>query len=163
MAGRYPSLHLISRFQSELDRLFHEALQLGAGTLAAGEWQPDLDVVETPDEIQLLLDVPGLGAADLKVEVRGTLVVVSGTKTTALPTSQRVRFQCMERGHGRFRREVQLFWPVNSHQGSARLEAGLLIVTFPKVQEKRQEARLLHVEEPVPADNPPDNPETEER
>jgi HSP20 family protein len=149
MVGRYPSLHLISRFQTELDRLFHEALQLGASTISAGEWQPNLDIVETPKAIQLLLDVPGLTAADLKVEVRGTLVVISGTKTTPLPPTQRVRFQCMERGHGRFRREVQLFWPVNSHDGTARLENGLLLIEFPKVQEKRLAARLLHIEEPA--------------
>ena len=46
----------------------------------------------------------------------------------------------MERGHGRFRREMQLFWPVNSHQGSARLADGLLTIEFPKIQEKRQAA-----------------------
>jgi HSP20 family protein len=150
MAGRYPSLHLISRFQTELDRLFHEALQLGASNISAGEWQPDLDIVETPEAVQFLLDVPGLAASDLSVEVRGTLIVISGTKTTPLPPTEHVRFQCMERGHGRFRREVQLFWPVNSHRGTARLANGLLIIEFPKVQEKRQAARLLHIEEAAP-------------
>lgn len=156
MAGRYPSLHLISRFQSELDRLFHEALQLGASNISAGEWQPDLDIVEGPEAIQLLLEVPGMTPADLKVEVRGTHVVISGTKTTPLPATERVRFQCMERGHGRFRREVQLFWPVNSHHGSARLEDGLLIIEFPKVQEKRQAARQLHIAEPPCPESPDD-------
>jgi HSP20 family protein len=156
MAGRYPSLHLISRFQTELDRLFQEALHLGASNISAGEWQPNLDIVETAEAIQLLLDVPGLAAADLKVEVRGTTVIISGTKTTPLPPTQRVRFQCMERGHGRFRREVQLFWPVNSHHGAARLADGLLIIEFPKVQEKRQAARQLHIEEPPCPESPDD-------
>ena len=48
MAARYESLFLISRFQAELDRLFQEAMQIGESDLPLGEWQPPIDVVETP-------------------------------------------------------------------------------------------------------------------
>ena len=40
-------------------------------TCRGGEWQPPIDIVETPDAILILVEVPGLAAADLKVEVRG--------------------------------------------------------------------------------------------
>jgi HSP20 family molecular chaperone IbpA len=94
----------------------------------------------------ILAELPGFAAADLTIEVRGKQITLSGTKSTRLPTgAQRVKFHCMERGHGRFSREIQLFAAVNTHQGSARLVDGLLTVEFPKIQEKRQEARLLHV------------------
>ena len=85
MAARYESLFLISRFQAELDRLFQEAAQIGDGDTPLGEWQPAIDVVETPAVVQILAEVPGFAAADLKVEVRGTRVVISGTKSTTLP------------------------------------------------------------------------------
>jgi HSP20 family molecular chaperone IbpA len=147
MAARYPSLFFISRFQAELDRLFQEALQLGEGSVPIGEWQPSVDVVETPGSIFILAELPGLAAADLRIEVRGTQVVLSGTKTTPLPGVQRIKFQCMERGHGRFSREIQLFQAVNSHLGTARLADGLLTLEFPKIQDKRREARVLHIEE----------------
>lgn len=148
MAAKYASVFLVSRFQAELERLFLEALQIGERTLpAAGEWQPLVDVVETPDAIVLLAEVPGLSAADLQVEVKGQLVTIAGVKSTPVPGAQRPRFQCVERGQGRFRREIQLFWPINSHRGTARLANGLLTVEFPKVEEKRQAARRLHVEE----------------
>lgn len=147
MGARFASVYLISRFQAELERLFHEALQLSEGEPAAGEWQPSLDIVETPESIQILVEVPGLAAGDLKVEVRGTLVIISGTKSTPLPAAQKIRFHCMERGHGRFKREVQLFWPVNSHNGAAHLADGLLTVCFPRIQDKRQAARVLHIDE----------------
>jgi HSP20 family protein len=148
MAGKYASLFLVSRFQSELDRLFQEALAVGE-TSGPGrsEWQPAIDIVETPEAILILAEVPGLAVEDLKVEVKGTLVTLSGTKSTPLPAAQRIKFQCVERGHGRFLREVQLFWPVNSHQGTARLKDGLLEIAFPKVAEKRHAARRLHIEE----------------
>lgn len=156
MAARYESLFLISRFQAELDRLFQEAAQIGDADTPLGEWQPAIDVVETPEVVQILAEVPGFAAADLKVEVRGKRVVISGTKSTALPDTQRdrVHFHCLERGHGRFTREIHVLSPVNTHKGTAALRDGLLILDFPKIQDKRQEARVLPILEakPEPAD-----------
>jgi HSP20 family protein len=148
MAAKFASLHLISRFQAELDRLFQEAVQIGDTHLPVGEWQPSIDIIETPGSVLILAEVPGFRAADLAVEVRGTRIILSGVKSTSLPTAQRIKFHCMERGHGRFVREIQIFSAVNTHHGSARLEDGLLTVEFPKIQDKRQEARVLHIEEP---------------
>jgi HSP20 family protein len=148
MAARYESLFLISRFQAELDRLFHEAMQMGENDVPLGEWQPAIDVVETPVSIQILAELPGFAAADLKIEVRGTRILITGTKSTALPAEARqVRFHCLERGHGRFSREIHVLTPVNTHQGTARLKDGLLILELPKIQDKRQEARVLHIQE----------------
>ncbi len=152
MAARFESLFLISRFQAELDRLFQEALQIGENDLPLGEWQPSLDVVETPSSIQILTELPGFAAEELKIEVRGTRILISGVKSaTALPGSQRIKFHCLERGHGRFSREIHVFSPVNTHKGTARLADGLLTLDFPKIQDKRQEARVLHIEEPAGA------------
>ena len=147
MAARFESLFVISRFQAELDRLFAEALQIGEGDLPLGEWQPSIDVVETPGSVQILAELPGFRTADLRIEVRGTRIVISGTKSTALPEAQRLKFHCLERGHGRFSREIHVFSPVNTHKGTARLADGLLTLDFPKIEDKRQEARVLHIEE----------------
>lgn len=145
MAARYESLFLISRFQAELDRLFQEAMQIGENDQPLGEWQPPIDVVETPAVVQILAELPGFTTADLRIEVRGTRVVISGIKSTTLPQARQVRFHCLERGHGRFTREIHVLSPVNTHQGTARLRDGLLILEFPKIQDKRQEARVLHI------------------
>ena len=148
MGGKYASsLLFASRFQTEINRLFQEALSATEGEMPAGEWQPPVDIVETPDSVLVVIEVPGLAADDLKVEVRGMQVMLSGTKSTPLPEGERVKFQRVERGHGRFRREIQLFWPVNSHLGTASLADGVLTLTFPKIQEQRQAARRLHIEE----------------
>lgn len=147
MAARFESLFVISRFQAELDRLFAEALQIGESDLPLGEWQPSIDVVETPGSVQILAELPGFRAAELRIEVRGTRILISGTKTTALPEAQRLKFHCLERGHGRFSREIHVFSPVNTHKGTARLADGLLTLDFPKIEDKRQEARVLHIEE----------------
>jgi HSP20 family protein len=149
MSGRYASLSLLSRFQAELDRLLQEAMGLPEGEIEAGEWQPPIDIVDTGDSIQILVELPGFSAADLKVEVKGPLLLLSGLKP-APPPAAGIKFHCMERNQGRFGREIQLFWPVNSHLGTARLAEGLLIIEFPKIKDKRQAARRLRVEEIAP-------------
>jgi HSP20 family protein len=146
MAGRYSSLFFLSRFQAELDRLFKEALELDAGEVPVGGWQPAVDIVETAGSILILIELPGCSAADLKLEVKGPLLLLSGSRSMPRAESE-VKFLRTERSPGRFSRELQLFWPVNSHKGTAKLADGLLTIEFPKIQDKRQAARTLHVEE----------------
>ncbi len=146
MSGRYASLYLLSRFQAEVDRLLQEAIGLPEGDLAIGEWQPAIDVVETATSILILVEVPGFSAGDLTVEVKGQLLMLSGLKPPP-PSGEKIKYHCLERSQGRFSRELQLFWPVNSHLGTARMAEGLLIIEFPKIKEQRQAARRLHVEE----------------
>ena len=54
MAGKYASMFFVSRFQSELDRLFQEALAVGDTSRPGSEWQPAVDIVETHDAIRLI-------------------------------------------------------------------------------------------------------------
>jgi len=146
MTGRYASLYLLSRFQAELDRLLQEAMGLPESEVDVGEWQPAVDIVETGASILILVEVPGFSAADLTVEVKGQLLVLSGLKPKPAP-GENIKFHCLERSQGRFGREIQLFWPVNSHRGTARLAEGLLTIEFPKIADKRQAALRLPVEE----------------
>jgi HSP20 family protein len=153
MTGRYASLYLLSRFQAELDRLLQEAMGLPESELEVGEWQPAVDIVETGASILILVEVPGFSAADLTVEVKGQLLVLSGLKPKPAP-GEDIKFHCLERSQGRFGREIQLFWPVNSHRGTARLAEGLLTIEFPKIDDQRQAARRLPVEELPEGDQP---------
>lgn len=134
------------RFHTALDQLFEEILKTAAGEARAGEWQPYLDVLETPEEVVILVEAPGVAREDLEVAVEGRAVTLTGTKRTARHQAA-VRFHRVEREQGRFERRVELHQPVNTHEGSARLDGGLLIVRFPKVPEKRSRRRLLTIED----------------
>jgi len=154
LGSRYPSLHFLSRFQAELDRLFKEIADDGERTLPAGDWLPPVDIIEVADTVVILVELPGIAASELRLEVKGSQVVLSGSKSTdstesasgerpAAPT----RFHCLERSRGRFAREIQLTGAVNTHLGRARLADGLLTVEFPKIAEQRKSARTLPIEE----------------
>lgn len=147
MTRAYSAFVLVSRLQSELNRLFQEALQIQDRAAQVGSWQPEIDIVEDADCVRILVEVPGIAAADLVVEVAGNLLRMSGSKRVEQPEEQGVRFHRVERERGRFTREVRLLWPINTHQGRARLADGLLTVEFPKIQDQRQRSRVLPIEE----------------
>ncbi len=149
MSGRYASIYFLSRFQAELDRLLLEVKGLPDGEIAAGEWQPPVDIIDTGGSILILVELPGFAAADLVLEVQGPRLVLSGVKQALAASGDNTHFHCMERSQGRFGREIQLFWPVNSHLGTAQLVDGLLSIEFPKIEDKRHEARRLPIVEPA--------------
>jgi HSP20 family protein len=136
----------LARFQRELERLFREAMELIGDRPDAAHWRPAVDVVETPETVQVLVEVPGIGIDDLRVEVAGKTVLVAGTKAPS-PPAEKARYHRLERGQGGFERAVDLVGPVNTHEGVARLRGGLLTVEFPKIREKRERRRILVIEE----------------
>ena len=147
MKRSYSAFVLVSRLQSELNRLFQEALRLQpGGGLAAGAWQPEVDIVENESSICVLAEVPGLTAADLRVEVSGNVLLISGNKQVTKPAAPGLRFHRVERERGSFNRQVRLLWPINSHLGRARLADGLLTIEFPKIQDQRLRGRPLPIE-----------------
>ncbi len=146
MADRYTALLVVGRLQSHLDRIFQEVADSLAGGLEVPEWQPLVDVVETDSEVAVFLEVPGVSAEQLQVEVSGNVVVVRGERSADGFTGKVGRFLCVETGRGRFRREVQLLHPVNSHRGRAVLRDGVLQVTFPRIQDLRQQPRTVSIQ-----------------
>jgi HSP20 family protein len=147
MGHRYSSVVAVSRLQGELNRLFQELVESLQAGLDPTAWRPSIDVVETADSILVLAEVPGVAAADVRVEVEGNLLSIAGSKTPRRPRAGSPRFQLVESGHGTFFKQVQLLHPVNSHRGTARLVDGLLTIEFPKVHDKRSQPRRLAIEE----------------
>lgn len=135
----------LSRFHSELDRLFEEVMKLAGGEPRAGECQPCVDVIEREDEVVVVVEVPGIAPEDLDVSIEGQSVVVTGRKRSRRPDGV-VRFHRVEREEGRFERRVELFQPVNLLAARATTRGGLLEIGFPRVQEKRVRRHRVAVE-----------------
>ena len=146
MADRYTALLVVGRLQSHLDRIFDEVAQSLAGGIEVPEWQPAVDVVETDSEVTVFVEVPGVSAEQLEVQVSGNAVVVRGERSADGAPGKGGRFLCVETGRGRFQREVQLLHPVNSHRGRAALRDGVLQVTFPRIEDLRQQPRLVPIQ-----------------
>ena len=129
----------LSRLQSELNRLFAAFVETNdKGGTPASSWDPNVDVVDDGETIRILVELPGVEAADVKVSIRGRVVMIRGTKKGRIRTKEGMRFFCMERYFGVFLKSIAIPRPVNSHHAKTRLKNGLLEVVLPRVPDLRE-------------------------
>lgn len=91
------------------------------------------EVTERDRDIIVKLEVPGMEASDLDVEIADDCLVVSGEKRVDRD-EQVGRYHVTERAYGRFRRVVALPAPVDDSQAKADYRRGVLKVTLPKTK-----------------------------
>jgi HSP20 family protein len=129
----------LSRLQSELNRLFAAFVETNdKGGTPASSWDPNVDVVDDGETIRILVELPGVEAGDVKVSIRGRVVMIRGTKKGRIRTKEGMRFFCMERYFGGFLKSIAIPRPVNSHHAKTRLKNGLLEVILPRVPDLRE-------------------------
>ena len=118
--------------------------QVPGAALASGECRPSLDVVDTAAAVEIVMDVPGVPASALRVSVRQNTVLVVGAKV-APSTPGDARFHVAERSSGRFARGIRLSGSVDAGRARAFVEAGLLRVVLPRVENRRGQAIQIPV------------------
>ena len=106
--------------------------------------QPPSDVVEVDDAVRVLLEIPGVPAASVQVRVLGNRIEVTGEKIPDFPPGE-TSFLCLERIFGKFQRAFEVRGSVNLGKVSARMANGILLVTIPKVPERRGRERRIPV------------------
>jgi HSP20 family protein len=107
----------------------------GAATVAP-HCRPALDVLETASAIEVVVDVPGVAAATIRVAVRRNTLLIAGAKPgeAAEPAS---RYHLAERSYGRFARAVRLGGAFDATRARATLRAGQLRVVLPRLEDRR--------------------------
>jgi len=106
--------------------------------------QPPSDVVEVDDAVRVLLEIPGVPAASVQVRVLGNRIEVTGEKIPDFPAGE-TSFLCLERIFGKFQRAFEVRGSVNLGEVSARIADGILVITIPKVTERRGRERRIPV------------------
>jgi len=106
--------------------------------------QPLSDVVEVDDAVRVLLEIPGVPATSVQVRVLGNRIEVTGEKIPDFPAGE-TSFLCLERIFGKFQRAFEVRGSVNLGEVSARMANGILVITIPKVAERRGRERRIPV------------------
>lgn len=154
MAG-WPSI----LFSAELGEFSEDARRLlqelehdhPARASAAGDCLPPLDVLETDEAVEILMDLPGVPLSAVRVLVKGDVVLVAGEKWAACPDAGAAGgYHLVERGSGRFARAVRISGAFDGSAIEARLVNGELRITLPKIGERRGQGLLVPVTGPVP-------------
>ncbi len=127
----------------ELDRAHGDACRR-----ATGLHTPALDVVETERAILVIVDVPGLVAADLRVLFKDGCLVIAGEKVAQEGCAPDVEaFHLVERSFGRFARVVRLNAAIDGARCRAVLQNGELRVDLPRIDERRGRAIVVPIDE----------------
>jgi len=127
--------------------LFDELLNSGFGGRMAGVdllRTPTADVMETQDEIRVLLELPGMRPEDVEVSLENNILTISGEKQEERQEGDREsRWHLSERRYGRFSRAFVLPRDVDHERIRADFENGVLHVTIPKSE--RAKPRRIEV------------------
>jgi len=143
----------IERLRGELDRWVETAWNQGERAMETigirgRNWTPPIDVVESPESVQVLIDLPGVAPEGIDLTLAGHMLTVSGV-VPALDLGSGGEQHVGERPHGEFKRSIPLPASVAPETISAAHAHGVLTVTIRKTEQER--ARKI----PVQASAPP--------
>jgi HSP20 family protein len=134
----------IGDFAEEVRRVFLELGRSFGEESLVGECAPPVDVFETDEALEIVVDLPGVAAAGIRLLGRSDSVLIAGEKTP-----RRVRgessFHLVERGYGRFARVIRLNRPCDTSNARATLIDGELRVVVPKILDRRGQTRTIPV------------------
>lgn len=137
VAARQPADLFRSEFDRFVERFFNEPFGgFPFGAPGASGWTPALDVVESADELTVRAELPGLQPEDIRIEVSGEMLVLSGEKRQQAEESRENWYRA-ERRFGAFRRAIPLPAAVDADRVTAEYDKGVLVVHLPRTAESR--------------------------
>lgn len=128
---------LLDELSSDVNAFFESILgEDGKGedgkTVKSAVHAPRVDLEDREEAYELAVDLPGVKADDIHVDVEDDHLVIHGTRHAWKEADENVT-RHLERINGDFRRVVRLPKPVNKDAVEAKFEFGVLTVTLPKV------------------------------
>ncbi len=131
---RWNSLQDLFAIQEKVNRLFEETIhrtEFPDDGLDTALWSPAADVYESPEEIVLNIELPGVRLDDVRLEALEGKLRVSGHRRADDGVEPR-QFVRMERIYGSFSRDFPVPASLDAARIKATLRAGILRVVAPK-------------------------------
>jgi len=97
-------------------------------------FQPRCDVNETKDHYLVSFDMPGVKKEDIKIEVQGNELVISGERQREAKEQDGEAVLRHERMYGKFERTFTLPTTIAAEKIEAHYENGVLNVALPKAE-----------------------------
>ena len=130
---RYNPWYEMNSLASQLNRLFDDAL-------TPERWDgfdnlsriPAAELTQTDEALHLKLEVPGMEAKDLDVQVMADRVAISGERKSEITEKTRTEFS-----YGKFSRVIPLPVKIQNTNVTADYKDGILNLTLPKAEEEK--------------------------
>lgn len=105
---------------------------------------PAAEIQETPEDIRLKLELPGIDAKDLEVQVSAEAVSISGERKEETKTEDKGVTRSEFR-YGQFRRTIPLPTRVENTEVQAEYKDGILSLVLPKAASAKNKVVKVHV------------------
>jgi HSP20 family protein len=96
---------------------------------------PSVDLSETENAVEVRMDVPGVKAKDIDIQVNGNLLTVTASRDEEKEEKGRT-YHRVER-YARYSRTITLPAPVVESEVAAEYHDGVLSITLPKTDESK--------------------------
>jgi HSP20 family protein len=124
---------MLSQKQNELQKVEQGAVATAPEQTHTGPvYTPPVDIFESEDRISLLADMPGVKAADLKIDLRDNVLTLSGHVVS--PESATETPVLREYAAGSYFRQFTLSEHIDQGKIDAKLTDGVLRLELPKVE-----------------------------
>jgi len=119
-----------------VDRLHRQSFAPGRASAGMACWEPPVDMIETDDEVLVMVSLPGVDPDQVDVVIDDGTLIISGQRIL----SQQLRAGAIHRlelPQGRFERRLPL--PAGRYEAVGRSEAhGCLLITLHKLRGRRR-------------------------
>jgi len=135
---RWEPFREVESLQKEMNRLLDRFVptDVGNGEKVGLSFIPAAEMTETPEAVQLKLEIPGMEAKDLNVEVTADSLTINGERKSEIKTEEE-GFTRTEFRYGKFHRVIPLPVQVDNTNVTAEYKDGILNLTLPKAEEEK--------------------------
>lgn len=133
--------------KNDIDRVFREFDDFALPVFARQEdsgLHPSLDVAETSEDVEIVVELPGVEEDALEVTATGNTLVISGDKKVEIDREDK-DMKIVERSFGSFTRTLPFAFPVDPKAVKASFQNGVLTVSVRKPPEIVEKAHRIKI------------------
>ncbi|MEH2464923.1 Hsp20/alpha crystallin family protein [Nostoc sp.] len=145
---RWNSWREIDTLQRQLNNLFEDTRVPSALLYRGLSKVPAAEIQETEDAIHLKLELPGIEAKDLDVQVTENAVYVSGERKSETKIEEK-GITKSEFHYGKFKRVIPLSARIQNTNVTADYKDGILNLTLPKTEQEKNKVVKVNLEQPA--------------
>ena len=136
---RWRPNHSMMNFRNEMDCFFDDFLKSSLGNASYESdsvWNPNMDILETENEVVATFELPGINKDDVKISIHEDILHIEGTKKQE-KESKGEYYHRNERSYGEFKRSIKIPFSIESKKIKAKFRDGVVKIELPKAPEAK--------------------------
>lgn len=130
--------------QRDMNRLFDSLVPREATTMQQMAFMPLAEMEETDDAIRLKVEIPGMKAEDLDVQVTKEAVMIAGERKSESKTKTNGMTRSEFR-YGKFSRTIPLPTRIENTGVKGDYKDGILVLELPKQQDQKDRVTKVNI------------------